>query len=188
MADTATYEKLPKNSTPKLLKQVNRDLRVALLSSGLDASFANRFITPETVRTHKFYVLPKTHKSTLKTRPIVSAKGGIFDRLGWLLQNILKPLLTKLSAHISNTEQLINTFDKTTTQILQGRMPISFDVVYLYTNIGIEEVVDTVLHNVDKYHLDCFGISQAILANLLNLALNNNVLSYQDDYHRHIRG
>ena len=67
-------------------------------------------------------------------------------------------------------------------------MPISFDVVSLYTNIGIEEAIDTVLHYADKYHLDCFGISPAILANLLNLALNNNVFSYQDDYYRQIRG
>ena len=49
-------------------------------------------------------------------RPIVSAWGGIFDRLGWFLQQILKPLLKHVAAHINNTNDLLqrfNNIDKT---------------------------------------------------------------------------
>ena len=36
----------------------------------------------QSTRTQRFYALPKTHKKELKIRPIVSACGGIIDRLG----------------------------------------------------------------------------------------------------------
>ena len=91
--------------------------------------------------TQRFYSLPKTHKPTLKIRPIVSGKAGIYDRLGWLLQSILKPLLTKVDAHITNTKQLIAKFQAQPHAFFKDKIPISFDVCSLYTNIGVEEAI-----------------------------------------------
>ena len=107
--DTSTYEKMKTDPTENLRKTVNSTLQEILTNRGYPLSFTNRLMTPS-AKTQRFYSLPKIHKPTLKIRPIVSGKAGIYDRLGWLLQSILKPLLTKFDAHITNTKQLIAKF------------------------------------------------------------------------------
>ena len=145
--------------------------------------------TPPSARNQCFYALPKTHKETLKIRPIVSACGGIFDRLGWFLQQILKPLLTKVSAHVKNTSELIERFNSVSPADLQGMIPISFDVVSLYTNVDITEAIETTLEYINKYGLYLYGLTTAEIWELLHLLLDNNVFSYEEHgFYKQIRG
>ena len=136
-----------------------------------------RLETPPTARTQQFYALPKTHKPTLKIRPIVSACGGIFDRLGWLLQQILKPLLTCVAAHLTNTKDFIRRFETVDQRALSNQIPVSFDVVSLYTNINTEEAIETTLQYVIKHQLYLFGLQTSDLWELLHLLLDNNIFS-----------
>ena len=129
-----------------------------------------------------------THKPTLKIRPIVSGSGGIFDRMSWLLQNILKPLLTEVSAHITSTKQLIQRLDSTPANLLVGKIPISFDVRALYTNIDVPEAINTALEYAKRYDLDCYNLSLEDMKIFLQLALNNNIFIYQRQIYHQIRG
>ena len=144
LGDDLTYKKLPKDPTEKLHKEVNSSLQSILMVSGYPKVFTDRFKTPAPAVIQRFYALPKTHKPNLKIRPIVSGSGGIFDRMGWLLQNILKPLLTKVSAHITSTKQLIQRLDSTLANLLVGKIHISFDIRALHTNIDVPEAINTV--------------------------------------------
>ena len=98
--------------------------------------------TPTSARCQGFYALPKTHKEDLKIRTIVSACGGIFDRLGWLLQTILKLLLDKVPGHLKNTGDLIKRFDALDAESIKGMIAISLDVISLYTNIPVDEAIE----------------------------------------------
>jgi len=114
---------------------MNKTLTATLHRCNFPNYLITNLQTPPSARTQRFYGLPKTHKPTLKIRPIVSARGGIHDRLGWLLQTLLKPLLKHVSAHLDNTSSLIQRFTDISNEQLKGKIPISFDVVSLYTNI-----------------------------------------------------
>ena len=81
----------------------------------------------------------------LKIRPIMSARGGIFDRIGWLLQFILKPLLRHATVHLCSTADLVRHLESIDHQRLAGKIPVSFDVISLYTNVDTEEAIATAL-------------------------------------------
>ena len=170
-----------------IFKEVNSTLKEILLSRDYMMSFTNLFLTPS-AKTQVFYSLPKTHKTTLKIRPIVSGKNGIFDHLGWLLQNILKPLMKKCPAHITNTKELISRFQDNQHTSLSGKIPISFDVCSLYTNIGVQEAIDTCLHHAEKFDLECYGLHLSDINTLLHLLLDNNIFTYKQQCYRQIRG
>ena len=188
LSDETTYKKLPKNPTEAMRMEINQTLKNILIARGYPRNFYEKFMTPETAKTQRFYTLPKTHKKTLKIRPIVSGKGGIFDRIGWFLQNLLKPLLTNVAAHINNTQQLIDRLDSVPIEQLTGKIPISFDVRALYTNINIDEAILTTLEYAQKYDLECYSLELDDIKTLLELVLKNNIFRYGNQMYQQVQG
>ena len=121
LADTNTYRKLTRNPTKNIRIRINNTLCRILSDRNFPTSLIYQLQTPSSARTQRFYALPKTHKAILKIRPIVSACGGIFERLGWLLQSILKPLIKQVAAHLSDTAELIKRFEATDCEDLKGK-------------------------------------------------------------------
>ena len=105
-----------------------------------------------------FYPLPKTHKETLKIRAIVSSRGGIFDCLGGQLKLIFKPILRHVKAHVRNTPELLEHFNKPSIAERKGEIPAAFDVVSLYTDIPVEETVDTAHQYINTYNIDLHNL------------------------------
>ena len=144
--------------------------------------------TPSTARTQRFYGLPKTHKPSLKIRPIVSACGGIFDGLSWLLQFMLKPLLKFVPARLTCTADLIERFQGLTGTQLKNKIPVSFDAASLKTNVDAKEAIDTALTYARKTKVYPYGLTLEDLWGLLTLLLDNNVFHYKETYYKQIRG
>ena len=153
-----------------------------------------RSFTPSSVELEWYdvvwwYDVPKTHKKTLKIRPIVSGRHGIYDRIGWFLQVILCPLLKHVSAHVDSTSKLIQRYEDCPKAVLKGQIPVSFDVVSLYTNIGVEEAINTALSYAEEYKLNTHGLTLADLSELLHLMLENNVFECEGlGFFKQIRG
>ena len=189
LSDTTTYKKLKKDPTSNTRKKINTTVRQILSRCNFPDNLIRRLETPSTARTQQFYALPKTHKPTLKIRPIVSACRGIFDRLGWFLQQILKPLVRLVPAHLNNTADLIARFEAIAPEDLINKIPVSFDVVSLYTNIDTEEAIDTTLQYTIKHQLDLCGLETSDIHDLLHLLLDNNVFQYENHgYYQQVRG
>ena len=187
--DSSTYTKLDRNPTDSLRLQVNRTFKSILTRRGFPDYLIRHLQTPSTVKTQRFYALPKTHKKLLAIRPIVSACGGTFDRLGWFLQHLLKPLLRHVSAHIDCTSGLLRHFNSMKPEHRAGLIPVSFDVVALYTNINTEEAITATLEYCIKHDLYLFGLTTTDVRQLLHLLLDNNVFAYEDvGFFRQIRG
>ncbi len=187
--DSTTYQRLKTNPTNEIRIKVNKSVNRILTARGFAKSLVFNLQAPSSCRTQRFYALPKTHKQVLKIRPIVSACGGIFDRLGWLLQRILKPLLNSVSAHLNSTSDLLQRFNNTDRQQLQGKIPVSFDVISLYTNIDTNEAIDTALQYAIKYNINLYGLLTYDLFELLHLLLDNNIFAYENThYYKQTRG
>ena len=104
----------------------------------------------------------------------------IFERLGWFLNHILQPLLQHIPAHIESTNELIQLFNTVDENALQDKLPVSFDVVSLYTNIDMTEAMDTALQYLVKFNINTKSLSMDELNKLLHLVLNNNVFHYEE--------
>ena len=186
--DSATYKRLTKNTTNTIRLKVNKSLSRILSDRDFPKHTINRLKTPSTARTQRFYALPKTHKAVLKIRPIVSACGGIFDRLGWFLQYLLKPLLKSVPAHLNNTAELVSKIHAIDTEELKGLVPVSFDVVSLYTNVNTNEAIDTALEHCRRSRIYLYGLRLEDIWELLHLLLDNNVFEYEGLFYQQIRG
>ena len=190
LSDSTTYKQLTKDPTNEIRLMVNKTLKGVLSRSEVPETVISRLTTnPSAARTQQFYALPKTHKEQLKVRPIVSACGGIFDRLGWLLQHLLKPLLKHVSAHLNSTTECIQRMEKVDSDQLAGMIPVSFDVVSLYTNVDTGQAITTALEYIIKYKTNCLGLNTGDIWVLLHTLLDNNVFAYEDvGYFQQIRG
>ena len=67
-------------------------------------------------------------------------------------------------------------------------IPISLDVISLYTNIPVNEAIETTLEYVLKHKPDLHGLLNRDLWELLYLLLDNNVFSYNNIFFQQIRG
>ena len=130
----------------------------------------------------KILHLTKKHKVNLKVRPFVSGRNGIFERLSWFLQIILKHLLRQVKSHVGNTEELLNRFHNCPSFALEGEIPVSFDVVSLYTNIDTEKAISTALQYSQNYNIHLYGLSCQDLNELLHLLLENNIFEYPVEF------
>ena len=55
------------------------------------------------------------------------------------------PVLRHVKVHVGSTLELLEHFNKPSIAERKGKIPVSFDVVSVYTNIPVEETVDTTL-------------------------------------------
>ena len=71
---------------------------------------------------------------------------------------ILKPVLRHVKAHVRNTPELLEYFNKLSHAERKGKFPVSFDAVSLYTNIPVKETVDTPLQYINKCNIDLHNL------------------------------
>ena len=108
----------------------------------------------------------------------MSGRGGIFDCLRWLLKSIIKPVLRHVKAHVGNTPEPLEHFNKPSIAERKGKIPVSFDFVSLYTNIPVKETVDTTLQYINKYNIDLHNREAIRILQFLSLLLKKNVFQY----------
>jgi len=187
LSDTNTYEKLKSDHTDKVTKQLRKIWSDVHIKQKLP-SYVYQKLTPTQVKTQTFYHLIKTHKNGNKIRPIISGVGGPFDKIGWLIQKILSPLLKKVPAHLENTEQLINSLLVTPKTEMLNKIPISMDIVSMYTNIPIAEAIKISTQYLQRHKPNLFGLSIDNIKSLLDFILNNNVFEFNGNFYKQIRG
>ena len=147
-----------------------------------------RRLTTSRCNPQKLYIAIKTHKPGCKIRPIVSNCGGPLERISWLLQRILAPLLDKVNAHLTNTSQLLSTLCDTPSDSLRNTIPISYDVISLYTNIPIDEAISTALEYISRHNIQLYGLSINDFDLLLSTILNNNTFTFNNVHYRQVQG
>ena len=145
-----------------------------------------------------FYILPKVHKPTLSSRPIVSAHSFILTPLSVYFAHLLNPVMKSKHTYLKDSKDLVSMLDKlklnsTTTNNNneeERTWIITGDVESLYPNIDIE----LALKWFKKYWIDLIDkneyryLNKSMLINLFELLLKNSYTNFMNQYYVQIQG
>ena len=136
-------------------------------------------------------ILAKDHKQPTRGRPVVSATDSEGTTLSRILAELLKPLLLKVKAHVSDTSQFINFL--TSTSVNSDCCFGSLDVVNLYGSIplnGLNNVYD-VFGNFFDTHKDSTllkDFSKESLIKLIKLATQSDRINIKNSIYSQQKG
>jgi ribosomal protein S27E len=159
-------------------------------------------------KTSVFYGLPKIHKSKivseacdkynnpeyieiddpedLEFRPIVAGSNSETSRLSKLLDNLLKPFLTKVPSFIKDSVDFLKYIPP---MVPKNTLLVSFDVVNLYTNIPHKLGIEAVNYWLDKHpNLLHSRFNKGFIVNALQLILENNSFTFNEKQYQQVKG
>ncbi|KAL8574259.1 hypothetical protein ACOMHN_063666 [Nucella lapillus] len=138
LSNTQHYVPLQHDPTKQIATKSN-DITDNLLASGHINEQTHRWakLNVSTTRIHRFYTLPKIHKTLVKPpgRPIVSGVNGPTENLSKLVDSWLQEHVSRLPSHIKDSTHMLNMIDEWNRNI--GPFPahtklVTIDVTALY--------------------------------------------------------
>lgn len=173
-----------KDRTAHLEKEVSSQLN-ALVSKGFISAETARNLTPRGSSIPRLYGLPKTHKSDVPLRPILSMVSSPTHKLAQWLASLLEPLCASLcDTTVSDSFDFV---DRIKDSDLHDSYMCSFDVVSLFTNLPLEETIDIIGLVSADLHLD-FPLPLPDLKSLLLLCTKNVQFSFNEKLFRQTDG
>lgn len=187
------YRKLQKDTTPDITEKSNTIVKDLERNGHIDKTTAKWAMTDtNNVQCHRFYTLPKIHKSTTNTpgRPIVSGVNGPTEKLSKLVDHWLQDSVKEVPSYVQDTTDMLNTIEHWNQQY--GPFPentklVTIDVVGLYTNIPHGEMKDAI-----REHLNCKQNENRppteTVVEVAEHVLDNNVFAFEDSYYQQTYG
>ena len=121
----------------------------AVLKEGVTNGFISKELAadllPPKPKGGTLYFLPKTHKefegNVPKGRPIVSGSGTNTERISWFCDQSVKSQLKDIKTYIKDTPDLLRKIEEIndSEDLPDGTIPISIDLVSMYSRIPLEE-------------------------------------------------
>ena len=145
--------------------------------------FPQNFTPPE------FYCLPKTHKTGVPFRPVVSNIHSVTSELAKWISRILFPLVGNRNSTLKNSLQLRQ--ELKTLRIANNEILVSFDVENLFTNVPVEYTIGLTekLLNEDKDLSQRTAINPSGICQLIKLCLvTGNFFRFQGTFYRQLKG
>ena len=176
LTDRDTYETLTKNPLKNSAAEFNKKARKII---GDDLLAKLKVINPQLPY---FYGLPKIHKEGSPLRPIISNRNSCTSKISKWLTEILSPFVGSFSnSHIKHSEDFVNKIKK--QHIPKNSRLLSLDVVSLFTNVNIEDVLSFLETKLHQYQ-DKLPIAASKIISLARLCVTTNVFSFKDVYYR----
>ena len=148
LEDNSTYTLLKNNPTELVNSSYNKKIKLILK----DHNDLIKKFTSTSPPLPYMYGLIKTHKPGNPIRPIISSIGSAAYKLSKWLVTILSPLVGTIStAHVNNNSDLINKLNN--AQPNYSFKLISYDIVSLFTNIPIDDLLEFLTDELDKHEL-----------------------------------
>ncbi|XP_072041086.1 uncharacterized protein [Amphiura filiformis] len=145
--DKKTYEELPTDPTQKYKRKL-----VSVLSSlkkeGKISEVKYKQLYPTAENVPRLYCTPKIHKPNTPLRPIVDYTATIGYSTSRWLADILGGLVGKTQHHVKNSQHLSEELGKVIIE--EEDILNSHDVVSLFTNTPIDQVLDIVKNRLEK--------------------------------------
>ena len=132
--DTNTYRTLNTDPTTKLRNQLINTLKDIKQTGGPNDSIYKK-VYPSSAVT-KFYGLPKIHKVSTPSRPIVSSRGSITCGVAKVLAGIIHPFIGQSPHHLKNTQHFVEHIKQ--VRLEAGEVITSFDVKALFTSVPVD--------------------------------------------------
>jgi len=133
-----------------------------------------------------FYILPKLHKSTLKSRPIISNINHPTEKISEYLDWVINPTAQRAKSYLKNSNQVL--LDLKTIKPDDDTILITADISSLYTNIpnkeGIDFVVEEIYLDKDNFHKPTKTAMRTLLFN----TLTNNIFEFNGKFYIQVNG
>ena len=175
LSDTKYYMRLDHEPTLDFHKEVENFVQDMWQNTEIDDSVQS-YLMRDTKRTPQLYLLPKIHKGINPPpgRPIISANGCPTEKISEFVDHFLNPTLKHLRSFVKDTTHFLKLIYDL------GQLPpnctlVTMDVSSLYTNIPIEEGINTARNALMRYRsTPNIKPTNESLITLLSLVLKKN--------------
>jgi hypothetical protein len=148
------------------------------------------------------YTLVKTHKlppdtdyssvnlEDLKVRPIVSCCGSPTEKLAWLVTDIISPLLREVPSHMYNIYSHLDILSRLPESELKGLQFFTADVSALYTNLNINECIETVIEFAEEHwsKLSTYSMTLSEIRDIFTVVLTNSFFTFNGRLYKQLLG
>jgi hypothetical protein len=172
LGDSTTYRKLPLSPLTHTINHINHTLGNLHKNSLLNKTQVQRLTPNRTTTPGTFYILPKLHKGTLESRPIISNVNHPTKKISQFLHQTMKTTAEAAKSYIKNSTELTHHFKDIT--VTPSMFIITADIKSLYTLIPNDEGIK----NVVKEMQGKTKLPSKTLETLLTLVLNNNIFQF----------
>jgi hypothetical protein len=142
------------------------------------------FIRPVGSQRPRLYGLPKTHKTGIPLRPILSLVGSAEHNLAKFLNSILEPVTTRFSKY--TIKDSFTFADEIRRTPAGNTYMVSFDVKSLFTNVPLTETINICADAL--YQDNNIKLQRSSFIRLMNLATSSIEFSFNGDMFRQTDG
>ena len=192
LADKKTYEELPDDPTPKYKRKLVSIL-TNLKKEGKISEAKYKELYPTAENVPRLYCTPKIHKPGTPLRPIVDYTSTIGYSTSRWLADILGALVGKTIHHVQNSKNLVEELEKVI--IDEAHILNSHDVVSLFTNTPIDQVLDIVKDRLEKEEIlkeynkeQGFNLESEDVVQLLQFILTTTYFTFRGKIFRQLFG
>lgn len=139
---------------------------------------------PDKTAPAEFHVLPKIHKTPIKTRPIVPGHSHFTRLVSEFLAVELQPVIDTYPWVIKRQLDFVNLVENTVVTT-ESCILASFDVESMYPSIIIERAINE-MRNLLLTHWNTAKVSYIL--DLMEWVLNNNFFTFQNEWFLQIKG
>ena len=176
-----------------IIRKIQYSQQKKTITSSLQDLFKKGVIDKKTLEdlnprgsiTPRVYGLPKTHKSGIPLRPILSMTGSPYHNLAKWLTKVLEPIRSKMAFHsLKYTFQFVQYIAH---KNINDQIMASFDIESLFTNVPLHDVNFIIYDYAAENRIDV-GVPLYDLCNLLSLCTSNIQFLFNGQYYRQIDG
>ena len=183
LSDNTFYERLDRDFTMDYNKTIHEVVKEAFTKGELPASAVNLIV--EKLRTSRFYILPKIHKSGNPGRPIVSACNCPTELIATYLDRLTTPLVQSLPSYVKDTNHMLRIADSFRF-LGTSNYVFSMDVKSLYTVIPNGDGLLALTNFLNKRPV--LEPPAHTLVRLAELVLTLNTFSFNGNFYRQTGG
>ena len=142
-------------------------------------------LVPQGSITPRLYGLPKTHKTGIPLRPILSMVGSPYHKLAQWLTQLLQSIRSKMAVHtLKDSFQFVELYLK---WMSKNKVMASLDVESLFTNVPLNEVIDIIFDYAAENSIKV-GIQLVDLCKLISICTKNIQFLFNGRYYHQIDG
>ena len=189
LQDSTTYEELStgdKNSRLNELQEAIDSFCIIWTQRNWLTEMDARWIRLNTsCEPSYFYLLPKIHKTPLKTRPIISYSGSVCSGIAKWLDVELKKILPHLPYIATSSKTVVQ--ELRAQQFDPGTLLLTMDAVSMYTNIHLGHALPVFTHfftvtEQGKEIIRKAGVSAYAIIHALDIVMKNNIFAFGDTF------
>jgi hypothetical protein len=181
--DEHTSRTMRYNARAAITKAAEKAIRSHSIPLAERNYFSRSFREKRIRRPPQFYLLPKVHKTPMKTRPVVSCVGSFNEIASKWLDYKLAKVVHLCPSYTKDSYQILAEIKALGTLPRNARI-FTADAVSMYTNIDASHSITTIGKWLDLHRTEInaqvMDFNFDLVIQLLTLVMNNNIFQFDD--------